>query len=127
MGVPGTNGFAAEHLIILGAFQAHPGTGLAALFGVILGAAYFVGFFQRAFWGPLKLSSVRTASDLRPRESALAVILIILVFLGGLVPTLITSASAPAVSAWVTRLDAATDSSAYAEASEKIRSAGLNP
>src|SRR5690606_19406848 len=82
MGVPGTNGFAAEHLIVIGAFKAHTGTGLAVLLGVILGAAYFLSFFQRAFWGPLKLAAVRAASDLRPRELGLAVVLIGLVLLG---------------------------------------------
>ncbi|BBA33424.1 proton-translocating NADH-quinone oxidoreductase, chain M [Methylocaldum marinum] len=121
MGVPGTNGFAAEHLIIIGAFKAHAGAGLAALFGVILGAAYFLGFFQRAFWGPLRLNPIRTASDLRPRESALAVILIALVFLGGLVPGIVTTASAPAVTAWVARIDAAGGPSPYAELPENLR------
>ncbi|WP_434150964.1 complex I subunit 4 family protein [Methylocaldum gracile subsp. desertum] len=127
MGVPGTNGFAAEHLIIIGAFQAHVGTGLAVLLGVILGAAYFLGFFQRAFWGPVKLTAVRTASDLRPRESGLAILLIALILLGGLVPSMITSTSSAAVTAWVARINAATGPSAYADLSEKFQATRSSP
>ena len=127
IGVPGTNGFAAEHLIIIGAFKAHTGTGLATLLGVILGAAYFLGFFQRAFWGPLKLAAVRTASDLRPRELGLAVVLIGLVLLGGLIPGMVTNASEPAVSAWIARINAAAESPAYAKLPEQLRTSELSP
>ncbi|HLF96561.1 MAG TPA: NADH-quinone oxidoreductase subunit M, partial [Methylococcaceae bacterium] len=49
IGVPGTNGFAAEHLIVLGALQAHTGLGLAVLLAAVLGAAYFLEAFRRAF------------------------------------------------------------------------------
>ena len=127
MGVPGTSGFAAEHLIVIGAFKAHAGTGLAALAGVILGAAYFLGFFQRAFWGPIKLAAVRTAPDLRPRELALASILAGLVLLGGLAPGMVTHASGPAVSAWVARVNSLSGPSAYAELPKGFQSGDLTP
>ncbi|MGX2040847.1 complex I subunit 4 family protein [Methylocaldum sp. MU1018] len=121
IGVPGTNGFAAEHLIIIGAFKAHVGTGLAMLLGVILGAAYFLVFFQRAFLGPLRLSTVRAAADLRPRELALAGALVALVLFSGLVPGIVTDASRPAVAAWIARMNTTAESSAYAGLPETIR------
>ena len=43
MGLPGTNGFPAELLMLVSALRAHTGAGLAALFGVVLGAGYFLG------------------------------------------------------------------------------------
>ncbi|HYE35282.1 NADH-quinone oxidoreductase subunit M [Methylocaldum sp.] len=126
IGVPGTNGFAAEHLIIIGAFKAHIGAGLAALLGVILGAAYFLGFFQRAFLGPVRLAAVRAASDLRPRELALASVLIGLILFGGLMPGILTNASRPAVTAWLARINTVTSPSAYAELPEELQASELD-
>lgn len=117
IGVPGTNGFAAEHLILIGAFKAHPGLGWAALLGVILSAAYFLGFFQRAFFGPVRLETIRTSLDLRPRELALAGILAGLAVVCGLVPSLVTGTGRLAAAAWVARANSANEASAYAEAS----------
>jgi NADH-quinone oxidoreductase subunit M len=114
IGVPGTNGFAAEHLILIGAFQAYPGTGFAALFGVILSAAYFLGFFQRAFLGPVRLDNVGTCQDLRPRELALAGVLATLALMSGFAPGLVVEANRPAVAAWIAQVTASRGSSAYA-------------
>jgi NADH-quinone oxidoreductase subunit M len=47
MGVPGTNGFAAENLIVIGAFYSHTGIGLAALLCIILGTTYFLFFIRK--------------------------------------------------------------------------------
>jgi NADH-quinone oxidoreductase subunit M len=114
IGVPGTNGFAAEHLILIGAFQAYPGTGFAALFGVILSAAYWLGFFQRAFLGPARLANVATSLDLRPRELALSSTLAVLALLGGLFPGVVLEASRPAVAAWVDQVTSSRSDSAFA-------------
>jgi NADH-quinone oxidoreductase subunit M len=118
IGVPGTSGFAAEHLILIGAFKAHPGTGFAALAGVILSAAYFLGYFQRAFLGPVRLPSVGAGMDLRLRELLLAGAFAVLAVLGGLVPSIVTDASRPAVAAWVAHVNSAQSTSAYAELSQ---------
>lgn len=68
MGLPGTAGFPAELLLLLSTFENHAGAGLAALAGMILGAAYFLSLYRRAFFGPTLQASVQQASDLRPRE-----------------------------------------------------------
>jgi len=68
MGAPGTSGFPAEFLLILSALDTHTGAGLAALAGVVLGAAYFLGIYRRAFLGPTHNSTVADATDLRARE-----------------------------------------------------------
>src|SRR5574341_593059 len=44
IGLPGTNGFVGEFLILLGAFRAHWAYGAIAVTGVILGAAYFLWY-----------------------------------------------------------------------------------
>ena len=92
IGLPGTNGFNGEHLIMLGAFKAHWILALATGLGVFLTAAYFLWYFQRAFLIPQPAiggdgagsggsgsPATRSMPDLKPRE------LIISIALGGLV------------------------------------------
>lgn len=104
MGVPGTNGFAAEHLIVIGAFRSHLGIGLASLLAVILGAAYFLRFFRLAFLGPVCHRAVREATDLRPREKWIAGVMVLLALAGGMLPQMVLSASEKSLSAWLARL-----------------------
>ena len=98
--VPMTNGFVGEFLILLGTFEASPGFAIAAVVGVVLGAAYMLWMFKRVFFGlpgPLVASSVEGASvpegglkeklqDMSLREVTLMVPLIVLVFWMGLFP-----------------------------------------
>ena len=49
---PAPSGFPAELLILMSTFERHAGAGLAALVGMVLGAAYFLGLYRRAFFGP---------------------------------------------------------------------------
>ena len=53
IGLPGTNGFIGEFLILLGAFQAHWVYGVVAVSGVIFAAAYFLWYYERAIFGPI--------------------------------------------------------------------------
>jgi NADH-quinone oxidoreductase subunit M len=104
MGVPLTSGFPAEHLIVIGTLQVHLGAGLAALFGAVLTAAYFLGLYRRAFLGPVSSAVIASAVDLRPRELALAGVLAALVLLVGLYPATVLDVTRAATEAWVARL-----------------------
>ncbi|HRD48607.1 MAG TPA: NADH-quinone oxidoreductase subunit M [Candidatus Contendobacter sp.] len=106
IGLPGTSGFVAELLILIGIFQASPGVAFIALFGVILSAAYFLGFFQRAFLGPITQPAVAAALDLRPRELLIAGVLGVLVLMGGLFPGLAQNVTTGAANGWVVRMAA---------------------
>ena len=75
IGLPGTSGFPAELLVFIGAFRAQPWVAALALLGAILGAAYFLTSFERAFLGPATREAVRQIRDLRPREAAAAALL----------------------------------------------------
>ena len=110
IGLPGTNGFVAELLILVGVLQASPGLAVVAVLGVILGAAYFLGFFQQAFLGPVTDPSVASAADLRPRELLVAGTMGLLVLAGGLFPNWIQGITANAANAWVGRMAAGLDS-----------------
>jgi NADH-quinone oxidoreductase subunit M len=112
IGVPGTNGFAAEHLILIGAFRTQPGMAMAALFGVILGAAYFLGFFRQAFLGPVRLDNIRMADDLRPRELALAGLFAAVAVITGFIPGMVVDASRAAATAWIAQVTSSHGSAA---------------
>ncbi len=106
MGVPGTNGFAAEHLIVIGAFRSHDGLGLAALFGVILGAAYLLSFFRQAFFGAITREPVARASDLRQRELWIVATPAALSLLIGLYPQPVLDLTARPLKVLIGRLEA---------------------
>jgi NADH-quinone oxidoreductase subunit M len=104
MGLPGTSGFPAELLILMSTFQNHAGAGLAALIGMVAGAAYFLSLYRRAFFGPTMQASVQQAADLRPREFWPALLFSILLIGFGLWPTLLLDLIRPAAEAWLARL-----------------------
>ena len=106
MGVPGTNGFPAELLILFSALQTHTGAGLAALFGVVLGAAYFLGIYRKAFLGPVKSPVVADALDLRPRELLVAGVLALLILAAGLYPQGVLDLTQPSSAEWAARIEA---------------------
>ena len=81
LGLPGLSGFVSEVLVFLGSYPTYPGLTIAALSGVILGAAYLLWTIQRMFFGPanekykdLKDISLREVFSLLP----LGVIVLIL-------------------------------------------------
>jgi len=104
MGVPGTNGFPAELLILLGALSSHTGAGLAALFGVVLGAAYFLSMFRRGFLGRVRQVAVADAHDLKPRELAVACLLTVIILVTGLYPQSVLDLTRSASESWVLRV-----------------------
>ncbi|NWG87469.1 MAG: NADH-quinone oxidoreductase subunit M [Hydrogenophilaceae bacterium] len=104
MGVPATSGFPAELLIFVAALQTHTGAALAALFGMVLTAGYFLVMYRRAFLGPVQNPAVATAADLRPRELALVTVLAVLVLVIGFFPALVLDLIRPAAGVWLARL-----------------------
>lgn len=106
MGVPGTSGFPAENLILIGALRSHAGSGMAALFGVVLTAAYFLGAYRKSFFGPLRNAVLADAADLRPRELAISLLLAAVVFIAGVWPQAVLDLIGSATEAWVAQLSA---------------------
>ncbi len=89
LGMPLTSGFPGELLLLLGVLQTHIGAGLAALGGVVLGAAYFFGFYRQAFLGPLGSSLSTPIPALLPRELVVLFGFVFLILLGGWYPSLV--------------------------------------
>jgi len=86
IGLPGTNGFVGEFLIILGAFGASKLWGVIAATGVILAAVYMLWMFQRVMFGTVKHKENEKLPDLNGREMATLIPLVVLIFWIGFYP-----------------------------------------
>jgi len=88
IGLPGTNGFVGEFLILLGAFRSKTAYGVAAATGVILGAAYMLWMFQRVMFGEIKNPENMKLKDMNKREIATMIPMVLLIFVMGIYPKL---------------------------------------
>jgi NADH-quinone oxidoreductase subunit M len=83
IGLPGTNGFVGEFLILIGSFQTHPIAAFIATTGVIFAAAYMLPMVQRVLYGPLDNEANQDLQDLTRRERlVLAPLLALIVGMG---------------------------------------------
>jgi len=109
VGVPGTNGFVGEFMIVMGTFVSQVLGGNArvqaagAAFGVVLAAVYMLSVTQKMFFGPLKNPKNFHLNDLNSRESVALAPLVALVFIIGFFPNLFLAPMSNGVSAVVER------------------------
>lgn len=115
IGLPGTNGFVGEFLILLGTFKAHRLYGSIAVLGVIFGAAYFLWYYERAMFGPLSKAVRESIADLHFREVVIALSLSVMILWIGLYPAPFLKMMNGSVQALVDRLDRGTIASLEAE------------
>ena len=97
VGLPGTNGFVGEFLILAGTFRRHPGYATLAALGVILAAVYMLTAVQKIFWGALDKEENKVLPDLSAREALYLAPLVVLIFVLGFAPTALLRKSEPAV------------------------------
>ncbi len=86
VGLPGTNGFVGEFLILLGIFQNQMGFAIVATSGVILAACYMLWMFQRVMFLKIENPENEKLTDMTPRELCTMIPLIIFVFWIGFYP-----------------------------------------
>ncbi len=83
IGLPGTNGFIGEFLVLLGAFRTHPWAAAIATTGVIFAAAYMLWAIQRVLYHRVTHPENEKLIDLSRRElMVLAPLLICIVWIG---------------------------------------------
>src|SRR2546430_2201209 len=70
IGLPATNGFVGEFLVLLGAFRTYPRAAIVATTGVIVAAMYLLPALQRVIYNPLDKPQNEKLADLNPREIA---------------------------------------------------------
>ncbi len=104
IGLPPTNGFVGEFLILNGTFVAGFGWGrplaILATLGVVLGAVYLLWMVKRVFWGPVNADedsgTAHLHDDLNAREIAVLVPIVVMIFWMGLhSPTFLSHSQAP--------------------------------
>ena len=98
IGLPGTNGFVGEFLVLLGAFEGGlRWYAVIATSGVILSAVYMLWMFQRVMFGELNNPKNQTLKDLNAREIAIMAPLLVLIFFMGVYPTPFLNKMSPAI------------------------------
>lgn len=90
-GLPGTGGFVAELLIILGAFKHDFFIGLFSATTVLLAMLYIFWMLQRAMFGDMneKIKDIQV-NDLSLREMIMLIPIVIMLLLTGIAPSLFT-------------------------------------
>ena len=86
IGLPGTNGFIGEFLVLLGSFGRHPVAVAIGATGVIFAAAYLLWALQRILYGALDKPENEKLRDLSPREFAVLAPLVAGILWIGLYP-----------------------------------------
>ena len=86
VGLPGTSGFVGEFLILVGVFQSNTWVAALATTGIILGAAYMLYLYRRVIFGKLEKDDLKSILDLKPREIAIFVPLVIVTIWMGVWP-----------------------------------------
>ena len=97
VGLPGTNGFIGEFMVITGTFASNflghfNGVQAAgAAFGVILGAIYMLMVVQKMFFGPVTKKENANLRDVNARELVAVAPLVMMIFVIGLFPNIFLS------------------------------------
>lgn len=97
IGLPGTNGFVGEFLILLGMFKVNITFAVLGTLGVIIAAVYMLWMIQRVFFGECTNEKNKVLKDINWRERFLLVPLIVMVFWIGLYPKPFLNLIEPAV------------------------------
>jgi NADH-quinone oxidoreductase subunit M len=101
IGLPATNGFVGEFLVLLGSFQTHPAAAVIATTGVIIAAAYLLWALKRILYGPLEKNENRGLTDLTGREYAILAPLLALILWLGFYPQPVLRRMEPAARAYI--------------------------
>ena len=105
VGLPGTNGFVGEFLILVGGFTASKLLGALAATGVIIGAAYMLWLYQNVFFVETN-PKLLGLPDLNEREIMTLAPLVILVFWIGVYPNTFLGFIDPSVTHLLERVNA---------------------
>ena len=101
IGVPGTNGFIGEFLVLLGAFRTFPMLAVIAATSVIIAAAYLLWAIQRILFNPLDKPENEHVPDLNRRELLLMAPLVAGIIWLGVYPAPVLRRMQPAAEQFV--------------------------
>jgi NADH-quinone oxidoreductase subunit M len=106
IGVPGTNGFIGEFLVLIGAFRTEPIYAVIATTAVIISAGYLLWAIQRILFNSLDKPENEHVSDLNGRELAVMLPLIACIVWLGVYPKPVLRRMETAATKFVTQVSA---------------------
>ena len=106
IGVPGTNGFIGELLVLVGSYKTQPVATVISATAVIFAAAYLLWSLQRIIYNKLDKPENRTIPDLNWREIGLLVPLLIAIVWMGVYPKPVLEKTEAAARRLVTYVEA---------------------
>lgn len=104
LGLPGLNGFVGEFLIFKGVWGLVPWAAALSCLGLFATAYFLLTFWQRVFHGPKAGASSGGFADLSGVEVLTLAPLVVMMFIFGVLPQILTGLFNPLVSAWVGHL-----------------------
>ncbi|MGH7618920.1 MAG: complex I subunit 4 family protein [Gemmatimonadaceae bacterium] len=116
IGVPGTNGFVGEFLVLIGAFRTEPILTVIATTAVIISAAYLLWAIQRILFNPLDKPENEHIPDLNRRELAVMIPLIACIVWLGVYPAPVLRRVETAAEKFVARVNGPGAATPVAEA-----------
>ncbi len=105
IGVPGTNGFIGEFLVLVGSFRTQPLFAIVASTAVIFAAAYLLWALQRIIYNPLTKAENKHLPDLNWREIGLLAPLIFAIIWLGIYPAPVLDKTREAATRLVHRVE----------------------
>jgi NADH-quinone oxidoreductase subunit M len=105
VGVPGTNGFVGEFLVLIGSFRTQPMFAVVAVTAVIFAAAYLLWALQRIIYNPLVKPENKLLPDLNWREIGLLVPLLFAIVWMGVYPAPVLDRTRDAAARLVHRVE----------------------
>jgi NADH-quinone oxidoreductase subunit M len=118
-GLPGTNGFVGEFLVLIGAFSYFPVLTLIATTGVILAAAYLLWATQRTLFGQARVDAA-AVRDLSRGEAAIMACFVVAIIGLGLAPGRTLQRMDVAVTTLISRVSASANVARAADAGEVV-------
>jgi NADH-quinone oxidoreductase subunit M len=106
IGVPGTNGFIGEFLVLLGSFRTFPVFSVIAATSVIIAAAYLLWAIQRILFNPLDKPENEHVPDLNRRELLLMAPLVAGIIWLGVYPAPVLRRMQPAAEQFIRTVEA---------------------
>jgi proton-translocating NADH-quinone oxidoreductase, chain M len=106
IGLPGTNGFVGEFLVLLGSFRTYPVLTTIATTGVIFAAMYLLWAIQRILFNPLDKKENLQLPDLNRRELGLLLPLVAAIIWLGVYPAPVLRRMEGAAQLLVNRVEA---------------------
>jgi NADH-quinone oxidoreductase subunit M len=101
IGLPSTNGFVGEFLVLIGSFRTQPYYALFATTGVIFAAAYLLWAIQRILFNALDKPENEHITDLNARELTMMGVLVAAIFWIGIYPQPILRRMEPSAARFV--------------------------